>query len=52
MADATKTLTDSAVKAGDHVDEHHSKVRGFDWKMVLIVLLVAFLLGIFLMFIA
>ena len=125
MTDATKTLTDSAVKAGDHVDEHHTKAKvlvaadkspvmqkaveneaikssealakhavakhadltkkiadttdykdvakaakdsskdvkkhatdahaeahGFDWEMVLIVLLVAFLLGIFLMFLA
>ena len=125
MTDATKTLTDSAVKAGDHLDEHHSKAKvlvdadkssvtqkavekaaimssealakhavskhadltkkiaettddkdvakaakhsskevkkhatdahteahGFDWETILIILLVAFLLGIFLMFLA
>ena len=48
--DVAKSAKDSSKDVKKHATDAHTEAHGFDWEMVLIVLLVAFLLGIFLMF--
>lgn len=56
MTDASKALTASAEDSSRDVKEHARdsdvEEHGFDWTMVLIILLVAFLFGIIIMFLA
>lgn len=50
--DVAKAAKDSSKDVSKHASDAHSEAHGFDWETVLIILMVAFLLGIFLMFIA
>ena len=50
--DVAKAAKDSSKDVKKAVLDAHVKAHGFDWEMILIILMVAFLLGIFSIFLA